>query len=244
MGRVFVIYRGETDAGVRNIVHGYEVHPEIGQYGGILLEERRIDPHTDRPDPRGGPGAKSRGAGRDPLAGRKVLRREVQWTPEQCVHENCQWPFIIEGEFTEDIKIGRTGGPITRRCPECHAVINWERRDWAICEPTEADAQWLAQAGGRVDWKWSEVHSQAEIEHYRRLINPEQAPAEMAESAAQAAAEQTQENVADANAYRKDLLHKAKEIREAGGPEVDLRQPNEVLERYVDTYAEAIAAET
>lgn len=210
-------------------VQGYEVQENVGEYGGIILDEVTM---TDHPNyPVNGPDGKKE------YVSRKVLRVETQWMPTSCT--NCG--VALDADYI-DVE---TDKPKVRVCKECHRAIEWTSRKLYVCEPVRWDVdRLLGSLSTEPPWTWVEVRSAEQLAIYTGGA-PEEAEwddvegddtADEIEARALEGAAEVRSNVP--NEYRE--LQRKVDILMANGAPKELSHgktsPMEELRAYVDKY--------
>jgi len=159
--RTFVLLRPAAVAAARRTnlklaaqpqhVQGYEVRDDVGESGGIVLNEVTMADHPNYPVT-GEDGKKT-------WEPRNVIRSERQWTPTACL--NCGIAF-------DEVYIDpQADKPKRHVCAECHRPIIWDSRRLFICEPVRWDVERiLASVSTDPPWTWVEVRSPEQLAMY------------------------------------------------------------------------------
>lgn len=139
--------KGET----KQYIHGHEVLDNVGEFGGIILDEIVQPDHPNWPLAVAG--------GKKEWIARRVIRKERQWSPTSC--PNCG--IVFDEQY---VKPGAEK-PIRMVCAECHKAIAWTSRELFHCEPVKWDAERLvASQSTEPAWTYVEVRSQAQLDIY------------------------------------------------------------------------------
>lgn len=223
-------------------VQGYEVREDVGENGGIILDEVTMTDHPNYPIT-GSDGTKE-------WVSRKILRTEMQWSPTSCSH--CG---IALDEDYIDVESQR---PKRHVCKECHRPITWTSRRVFYCEPVRWDVERILASVATVpEWSWVEVRSADQLAIYTGGApeDPAWSDAQGDDAAddAEARAEGTQSpktrKATDQDARFPDgwraLQERVKALLENGAPKDELSHgltsPTAELEAFVQKYKEAYA---